>query len=196
MASNFLRMTILLALLGLCGCQSPHAVTHTSETAAPAGSGKKSFDLTIRNNSLALLSDLLNDEKRVDMVLIIKRETPGLKRLIQEISETAADGAKRLQTLAKNDPDLILSKTDLPPGERAARKAVSKTKESLLLHTKEAEFEFQLLLTQTEALNYGAHLALVAAENEPRTAIAREFSDLSARLQRLNEQVIARLRNK
>jgi hypothetical protein len=62
------------------------------------------------------------------------------------------------------------------------------------LHSKDAEFEFQLLLTQAEALNYGAHLAVVAAANTPQTAHAREFSGLSAQLKRLYEQVIARLR--
>jgi hypothetical protein len=43
-------------------------------------------------------------------------------------------------------------------------------------------------------LNYGAHLASVAAESEPQVERAREFSDLSVRLEQLREQVIARLR--
>jgi hypothetical protein len=155
----------------------------------------RSPDPAIRNNSLALLTDLLNDEKHVDKLLIIKRDSPELKHLVKDISETAGDGAKRLEKLMKRDPALRKD-TDLPPGEQATRKAVSKTKERLLLHSHDAEFEFQLLLTQAEALNYGAHLAQVASENEPRPELAREFSDLSSQLQQLHEQVIERLRFK
>lgn len=59
-----------------------------------------------------------------------------------------------------------------------------------------APFEFQLLLTQAEALSYGLHLAQVAAENEPQTERAREFSSLSAELEQLYEQVLALLRKK
>jgi hypothetical protein len=79
-------------------------------------------------------------------------------------------------------------------GEVAARKAISKTKEHTLLHSKDAEFEFQLLLTQVEALNYGAHLAMVVAENEPNADRTRDFLRLSSQFRELNEQVLAMLR--
>jgi hypothetical protein len=195
MTTDILKCLTLLPLLSLCGCQSYTRVADPAESIAPSASSKKSVDLTIRNNSWALLNDLLNQEKHVSTILIIKRESPELNRLIKDISETAAEAAKRMQALAKKDPALELATIDLPPGEAATRKAVSKTKEHALLSAKDAEFEFQLLLTQAEALSYGAHLALVIAENEPQDARAREFSDLSARLTQLYEQVIARLRN-
>lgn len=194
MASDILKCLTLLPLISLCGCQSHGPAADPPESTAASASAKKSVDVMIRNNSWALLNDLLNQEKRVSTILIIKRESPELNRLIKDISETAADGAKRLQALSRNDPTLEFAKIDLPPGEAAARKAVSKTKEHVLWSAKDTEFEFQLLLTQAEALNYGAHLASVAAENEPQAGRAREFSDLSARLMQLYEQVIARLR--
>jgi hypothetical protein len=189
-----MKCIIVLAAFTLCGCQSHPQAAASPDSMAVATPANKNVDIRIRNNSLALLNELLNEEKQVSMILIIKRESPELNRLIKDIAETAAEGAKRLQSMAKNDSGLALEKPDLPPGEQATRKAVAKTKQHLLLHSKDAEFEFQLLLTQTEALNYGAHLASVAAENEPQSDRARELSDLSARLTQLYEQVIGRLR--
>jgi hypothetical protein len=189
-----MKCIIVLAAFTLCGCQSHPQAAASADSMAVATPANKNVDIRIRNNSLALLNELLNEEKQVSMILIIKRESPELNRLIKDIAETAAEGAKRLQSMAKNDSGLALEKPDLPPGEQATRKAVAKTKQHLLLHSKDAEFEFQLLLTQTEALNYGAHLASVAAENEPQSDRARELSDLAARLTQLYEQVIARLR--
>jgi hypothetical protein len=194
MDSRRLKRLIVLAVFGLCGCQFHPQAAASPESMVVATSAKKDFDIRIRNNSLVLLNELLNEEKRLSMILIIKRESPELNRLITDIAETAAEGAKRLQSMAKNDPGLALAKPDLPPGEQATRKAIAKTKQHLLLQSKDAEFEFQLLLTQAEALNYGAHLAAVAAENEPQSDRVRELSDLSSRLKLLYEQVITRLR--
>ena len=163
------------------------------ERAAPAKSGKP-MDALTRNNSLALLDELLNEEKNLSLILLIKRESVELNRLVKNISATAGRGAKRLQALMKRDPTLQLPGNGLPPGEKATREAIAKTKQHALLHSKGAEFEFQLLLTQAEALSYGVHLAQVAAENEPQTERAREFSNLSAELDQLYEQVLALLR--
>ena len=196
MRSPLLKLVALLALCGFCGCQSPQPRTATPERAKPAVFAKKSFDPATRNNSLALLDELLNEEKNLSKILIIKRESRELNRLVKHISEAAGNGAKLLKSMAKKDPGLQLAGTGLPPGEQAGRKAISKTKEHLLLHSKDAEFEFQLLLTQAEALSYGVHLAEVAADNEPQRDRAREFSSLSAQLKQLHEQVLAMLRKK
>ncbi len=155
---------------------------------------KRSFDIATRNNALALLDQLLNEEKNLSKILIIKKESADLKRLVKNISEDTGKEAKLLEALAKKDPDLNLAGIDLPRGEVAARKAISKTKEHVLLHSKGQEFQFQILLTQSEALNYGAHLALVAAENEPEPTRAQDFSNISTQLKQLQEQVLGMLR--
>ena len=172
--------------------RQPAATPEPEEEMAPSGNGK--FDLATRNNALALLDDLLGDEKNVSKVLIIKHNSDALGKLIDNISKTSGESAKMIEAWAKNEPSLNLKGTDLPVGEMAARKAISKTKEHILLHTKDQEFEFQLLLTQSEALNYGSHLAMVVAENEPNADRVREFLRLSSQFRQLNEQVLARLR--
>lgn len=193
-----LRLPFLAALLALtahCGCLGHRPLAAPAPTAATVAD-KKSVDLAVRNNALALLNDLLGDEKHLSKILILKRESREANRLIKDISETSAHGAKLLEARAKNDPSIVLTNLALPPGERAVRKMIASTKQSLLLRAGTAEFEFQILLTQMQALGYGAPLALIVAENEPSAAHAREFSDLSVRLNQLYERVLALLRPK
>jgi hypothetical protein len=172
-------------------------VRHPKASPPPAEPGtteKSAADLQTRNNALALLDDLLSDEKNLSKLLIVKRNSDELGRLVENISKTSGKGAELIESIAKNEPGLDLKRTDLPPGEVATRKAISKTKEHELLHSKGAEFEFQLLLTQIEGLNYGAQLAMVAAENEPEASRTREFLTLGEQLRNLHEQVLARVR--
>jgi hypothetical protein len=196
MSSHLLKIPALFLLCSLCACQSlrhPNATPQPVEPGTPEKSGE---DLRTRDNALALLDDLLNDEKNLSKVLIVKRNSDELGRLVKSISKVAGSGAEMLRAMAKSEPGLDLKKQDLPPGEAATRKAISKTKEHVLLHSKDAEFEFQLLLTQVEALNYGASLAMVAAENEPRANNTRELLALGAQLRDLHEQVLAMLRTR
>src|SRR5436190_17344265 len=186
MSSRLLRFPMCLLLCCLSACQSLQSETAKPQPAETAASGK-AFNLRTRNNALALLDDLLNDEKNLNKLLIVKHNSDELGKLVDKISKTAANGAELLQSFAKKEPGLNLKQTELPPGETATRKAIAKAKEHLLLHSKDAEFEFQLLLTQVEALNYGAHLAQVAAENEPQAEHVREFLALSAQLRDLRE---------
>jgi len=192
MRSFPLNILALFFLGSLCACQS----VRSPARAGIVNSGGRTFDLSIRNNSLALLADLLGDEKNLSKILIIKHNSDELGKLVKDISLAAGEGATVLEALAKADPGINLKGTGLPPGEAATRKAISKTKESLLLHSKDAEFEFQLLLTQSEGLNYGAHLAMVAAENEPRAERVRDFLRLAAQLRELDERVLTMLRKK
>lgn len=193
MQRRFFSLVAPLPLVGLCGClflQPPAPAPPTGPVSA------RSVDATTRNNACALLDDLLGDEKNLGKILIVKRESPELKRLVKDISETASRGAKLLQSLAKNDPSLRLEDLGLPPGEQAARKAIARRTRYELLHASGVEFERRLLLTQVQALNYARHLAAVVAENEPQPAHAREFADLSAQFQHLHEQATTMLATK
>jgi hypothetical protein len=184
---------MLLALF-LCGCQSFRSQSgKTQTTNATRGMNQ---NLLVRNNAMALLDDLLNDEKNVSKILLVKHHSDELAKLIKDISATSGEGAKMLEEVAKQETGLNLKQLDLPPGEAATRKAISKTKEHLLLTSKDAEFELQLLLTQAEALNYGAHLAMVVAENETNSERTREFLQLSAQLRNLEDRELVMLRNR
>lgn len=172
-----------------CGCASVPKIVPPAMSAADA---KK---IELRNNAVSLLADLFNDEKNVSKILIIKRNSRELGELIKAISKTTGDGAERLKVLAKNDPTLNLHALELPPGEKATRAAIAKTKEHELLFSSGENFEFNLLLTQTDALSYGSHLAKIAAENSPFPDQAREFHSLDIALNDLWQQVITRMRS-
>jgi hypothetical protein len=196
MDSHSLKVVPFLCCFLVCGCQlfqsKPQAFPD-SPTAEV--STNKSIDLPTRNNALALLDDLLNDERNLSKVLLVKHHSKELGTLVKDISSTAGQGAKMLDSMAERDTRLDLKRFDLPQGETAAREAIAKSKEHTLLHSADAEFELQLLLTQTDALNYGAHLAQVAAANESDAESRQKLSSLSAQLTALHEQVVAMLRH-
>jgi hypothetical protein len=149
----------------------------------------------VRNNASSLLAQLLDEEKNVSKVLIIKHGSRELSGLIKTISTAAADGAKRLKGLAQDDPRLELTRQELPAGEKATRKAEGKTDEHELLFSSGADFEFALLLTQAQALNYGSHLAKVAADNSADPKEVDTFRTMSGTLNQLLTQVTAMMRS-
>ncbi|MEI9864902.1 MAG: hypothetical protein WDN00_10185 [Limisphaerales bacterium] len=148
----------------------------------------------VRNNAASLLYDLLGNEKNVSKILIIKRNSDELGQVIKAISEMAARNRKALDQLAEKDSGLNLHMMGLPQGEMAARAAVGKTKEHELLSTSGKEFEFNLLLTQVEALGYGRHLAKVAAENSSLPAEVQQFTTMSQEMENLYGQVMSQMR--
>ena len=147
----------------LTGCQSPKAGSPSVSSAAQA----------TRNNCYSLLHQLLDDEKDVSMLRFIKSEHADVKNLVKRIATTSGTGATLLEQFAKDDPSIRLDDIRLPPGELATRDAIASTKQKELLGQTGDTFELTLLLTQTEALSYGWHLAKVAGENEPQPDRAR-----------------------
>jgi hypothetical protein len=165
-----------------------------AQKSAPPSAAPDKSKIEVRNNAASLLADLLGDEKNVSKILIIKRNSAELGRLIKAISKTAGDGAEQLEMLAKNDKTLNLHTLQLPPGEIATRAAVSKTREHELIFSSGEKFELNLLLTQTTALDYGSHLAKIAADNSSSPEQQRKFHSLDVALNALFQQVVAKLR--
>jgi hypothetical protein len=185
------------ALLFGCSTTGP-ASSSAAPAPAPATAGHTEAandKMHLRNNASSLLEQLLDEEKNVSKVLIIKHGSRELSGLIKAISTAAADGAKRLKGLAQDDPTLDLSHQELPVGEKASRDAISKTEEHDLLLSSGADFEFTLLLTQAQALNYGSHLAKVAADNSAVPEEADAFLAMSRTMDQLLTQVKAMMRS-
>jgi hypothetical protein len=157
------------------------------------GGPAPSEKLEIQNNATSLLYDLMADEKNVGKILTLKRTSEEFGAFIKTIAATAAKNEKQLEHLAANDPDLNLRAMDLPPGEKAVRDATSKTKEHELLFSSGKEFEFNLLFSQAEALNYGWHLAKVAAENSSSAQEIKTFGAMGDGMEKFYKQVITRM---
>jgi hypothetical protein len=174
---------VLLAACVLTGCQSPKAM-QSSGGGAPQST---------RNNSYSLLHQLLDDEKDVSLLHFIKSEHPDVKNLIKRIATTSATGAALLEKFAKDDPAIKLDDISLPPGEVVTRDAIASTKEKELLSQTGDKFELTLLLTQTEALSYGWHLAVVASIYEPNPDRARALVGIGVDMDNLYHEVFALL---
>jgi len=147
-------------------------------------------------NSFVLLYQLLEQEKNVSKLLLVKRERVELKRLIKKISSASAQGAKTLEKFAKQDGGLPLKQSSLPAGEMATREAIAATRTKELLSASGDEFEVSLLMTQSEALTYAWHLAKVASANDPLPARARYLSGLGEEMKTLQAQVVSMLRSR
>jgi len=174
---------MLLAAGILTGCQSPQAM------APSGGDGSQST----RNNSYSLLHQLLAEQSGVSLLRFIKSESPEVKTLVKKIATTSATGATLLEQFAKDDPTIKLDDLALPPGETATREAIASTKESELLGQSGDRFELTLLLTQTEALSYGWHLAVVASLYEPDPVRAHALVGLGVDMDNLYHEVFALL---
>ena len=180
-------VVFMLLVIMFCGCtQTKHL--ESGRGALPVGE-----KLGTRNNAASLLYDLLGNEKNVSKILIVKSNSESLGRLIKAISEQSADYQKQLDGLASNDVNLNLHVLELPPGEKAARAAAAKTEEHELLFSSGKEFEFNLLLTQAEALSYGGHLALIAAKNSSQPEEVHIFTMMSQTMNQLHDQVIVQM---
>ena len=147
----------------------------------------------IRVNCYGLLYQLLGQQKNVDKLLWFKVESRNLDDLITAIADASEDGADRLQNFSEADPELPLDQIQLPPGERATRDAIADTKKKELLKPFNPDFEIELLLTQSEALSYAWHLALVAAENESNDDRADYLRTFAARMKTLHSRAMTLL---
>jgi len=174
---------MLLAACVLTGCQSPKAMPSSGDDAL----------LSTRNNCYSLLHQLLEDQKDVSLLHFIKSEHPDVKKLIKKIATTSATGATLLELYAKDDPTIKLDDIWLPPGEAATRDAIASTKEKELLSQTGDRFELTLLLTQTEALSYGWHLAVVASLNETNPDRAHALVGIGVDMDNLYHEVFALL---
>jgi hypothetical protein len=166
----------------LAGC----VLAHGAASQRPTGKAQDA-------HGYALLYDLLGDEKDVAKLRFIKHQRPELKQLVKEISARCGEAHKRLEAFAKADTSLNLKDLGLPADEVAARKAISKYKEKALLTEQGKEFEVQLLLSQNEALTYGAHLAQILAPVESQPERAQYLSKLSFDLLQLQQKILGML---
>lgn len=159
---------------------------------APKTEPPKSEDgaLAIRNQGYALLYKLMSDEKNLSKLLLIKKEQADLGELIKRISKTSGEVAERLEKFSKADGHLHLELDGLPVVEKEVRDSIGKTRAKELVTKSGQKFELRVLLTQSEALTYGAHLAAVLQQHESDEARRKFLAQALERLQELHQSVI------
>lgn len=180
---RLLLTAILSAACVVTGCQ-------WKESGYMTGAGSS---LATRNNSYSLLHQLLDEQKDVSLLRFIKHEDHDLKDLMMRIAAASRAGADELEGFAEHDPSLHLNNIWLPPGEVATRAAIAESKKKALLDQIGNKFELSLLLAQTEALNYGWHLAEVASKNEPQPDRAHALTAISQEMENFYDEAYAML---
>ena len=177
--------SIGLALLVLVGCKT--APARHSDVTTGAGTNQ------VQNEGYSLLYELLGKEKNVNKVLLVKRETPEVRELIDEIAREASDAADQIKQFATADQTLDLNQTGLPFTERKTRSSIESARTKELLTSSGAAFELRLLMTQAEALTYGQHLAKVLGEHERDVRRRLFLEGLSRQFQRLHQKLMGLL---
>ncbi|MCX5659833.1 MAG: hypothetical protein NTW19_08940 [Planctomycetota bacterium] len=166
----------LLPLLLLVGC---HAGPQSS---AALGTGATSPSLS---QGYALLYSTAGQDADVDKVLMLKSPEPRVAELVKSIAQFCGQVKAKLDGFAKEDASLDLKAEGLPALEVQTRDAIGSTTSKQILFGTGKEFEFRLLMTQHEALNYITHLLRVLAKaeaNEARKMYLNQAAQTSAAL--------------
>ena len=170
----------------LAGCASKPATPRSGANST----GSQDQSLAVRNQAYSLLYQLMADEGNVSKLLIIKKEQPDVGALIKDIALVSSDAAKQIETFAKSDPHLHIKMTGLPAAEVETRDLIAKTRTKELIGKTGEKFELRVLLTQSEALTYGAHLAAIAQSHETDGARRHFLGGVSEHLQELHQRMI------
>jgi len=175
-----------IALVVGGGCQLPRH--------QPAAAATKREQ--IRIDCYSLLHDLLDQQKNVDKLLLVKLESDELNHLIKTIAAASAAGARALERFAAQDGSFNLKQLSLPLGEIETRSAIASTKSRQLLTSAGVNFELKLLLTQAEALSYAWHLSKVAAAHESHPERVHHLTALSDEMKDLHRQTVSLMRSR
>lgn len=160
----------------------------------PAPVARK-FDATHveRNEGYALLYSLVGKNQDVDKILSIKSVTPETAAIIKDIASLSKATKEQLDAYAKKDPTLGMADDGLPKFEAESRDAIESTTTKRLLFASGKTFEIRLLQTQTQSMNYLAHLSLLLATNDNDNARADFLRDVSKQAEALFNRVMDRL---
>jgi hypothetical protein len=180
-----MRMTALtfvwiLALgLALGGCAS------MGRPAAVGGPADRQ-----RNEGYSLLYKLMTDEAGVSDILIIKHADESVSGLVKEIATACGTAKARMEAFAKIDHGLDFNVADLPAVEQKSRDLESGFQEHSLLGSSGSEFQVRLIVTQVEAMGYGADLAKALEAHEPDAGRKAFLAGLAAQCEGFRERLL------
>jgi hypothetical protein len=172
--------TLIVCALTMTGCS-------TVQKVLPTAAWHKA---RVRNEGYSLLYQLLSQDSDVAKILIIKHADPPVADVIKEIASTCDQAKKELDSFHEKDRHLSFEMTNLPEFEQQTRAAIASTVTKQLLTSSGKTFERRLLFTQTEAMNYAAHLAQVLHEQEDNANRKNFLATLAQRCTTLHDKAI------
>ena len=141
------------------------------------------------NNGYSLLYQLCDQEKPVDMILIVKTTPRDVADFIHEVAKTSKDNEALLEDLQDHDKAIRFDRGGLPQFELNTRDAIKADKQHMLLFgTTDKAFARALLVTQIEAGSYCMNLAKVLADAETNPHRAAALQKISASWEKLRDK--------
>lgn len=186
MFQHSLRYLFCVFLLALPGCS-------TTPSAGPGGQPGTAVDQSL-SHGYALLHSTLAEVSQVDKVLVIKGPSEPVAAVLKDIAKFAAAGKGKLDEFAGLDATLLLKHDGLPTLETETRSLIASSKSKEILFSASRNFEFNILLSQHEALNYITHLAQALAASDKNDARKKFAVDTAATAKLLHERVITLLK--
>ena len=169
-----------MSVLAVTGCSTIQKVLPTAAW----------HQARVRNEGYSLLYQLMSQESDVAKILIIKHTEPPVTDVIKEIASTCGQAKKELDVFHEKDRHLSFEMTNLPQDELKTRAAIESTVTKQLLFSNGKTFERRLLLTQVQAMNYAAHLAIVLHDQEDNPARKIFLAKLSDHCTALHDKVV------
>src|SRR5690606_34463964 len=101
---------------------------------------------------------------------------------------------EKLDAIAKADGSITLDDDGLPMAETLSRGSIRGDTSRQVLFSAGRNFEFNILLTQHEALNYIHHMAGVLGEQDTDESRRKLCTEVADKAEKLHERVIALLK--
>jgi hypothetical protein len=132
-------------------------------------------------NGYGLLYKLCEQEKPLDMILMVKTTPKEDADFLHQVSAAAKQDVNMLDELQDHDKSLTFDHRGLPQFEEDTRDSIRGDKQHMLLFGDTGSaFVRAILITQIEAGTYGMNLAKVLADAEPdahRAAVVRKIGN-------------------
>jgi hypothetical protein len=146
-------------------------------------------DQSYRNNGYSLLHHLFDQEKSVELILVVKTAPKDVADFVHEVSQGAKDSLDSLDELRDHDKAIRFDEAGLPQFELDTRASIKGDKQHMLLFgTTGSAFARTLLVSQIEAGTYGMNLAKVLADAEPNPQRAAVLQKISARWGKIRDK--------
>jgi hypothetical protein len=141
------------------------------------------------NNGYSLMHHLCEQEKQVDLILMIKTTPKPVADFAHEVSKSAGDDLRILDQMAAHDPAIRFDMPGLPPIETKTRESIKDDKQhTLLFGTEGSDFAKALLVTQIEAGTYGMNMCKVMSDEESSGHRATELLRISDHWKKLRDK--------
>jgi hypothetical protein len=156
------RALLILAAMALLGA------------AVPAHAAGNPEDQSSLNDGYSTFYHFCDQESKLGLLFWIKTAPPKIADYARRISATAKDDMATLKQFGAADPAMRLNKVSLPSFERSVRESMDTDRnQQLLWGSSGAGFTQAVCLTQSEATNYGLHVAKILAATDPDPNRAR-----------------------